>query len=86
MGELFQLLLVDRKLTSMAVNISFNDPLYIHPSDTPGTNLITEQLTGTDNYGVWSRALLIELRAKNKTGFIVGTCRRPTTEQPTFHQ
>ncbi|XP_075486480.1 uncharacterized protein LOC142526095 [Primulina tabacum] len=70
----------------MAVNISFNDPLYIHPSDTPGMCLVNDHLTGTENYGVWSRAMLIALRAKNKTGFIDGTCTKPTLEQSTLHQ
>lgn len=67
----------------MAVNTGFNYPLYIHPSDTPGMTLVTEKLTGTDNYGVWSRAMLIALRDKNKTRFIDGSCRRPSIEQPT---
>ncbi|XP_075473850.1 uncharacterized protein LOC142504890 [Primulina tabacum] len=70
----------------MAVNIGFNDPLYIHPSDTPGMCLVNDHLIGADNYGVWSRAMLIALRAKNKTGFIDGTCRKPTLEQPALHQ
>ncbi|XP_075492410.1 uncharacterized protein LOC142530459 [Primulina tabacum] len=70
----------------MAVNIGFNDPLYIHPSDTPGMSLITDQLVGTDNYGIWSRAMIIALRAKNKTGFIDGTCKRPPCDQPTLHK
>lgn len=60
------------------VNVkNFNDPLSIHSSDTPGMNLINEQLTGVENYGVWSRAMLIALRANNKIAFIGGTCKRP---------
>ncbi|XP_073024180.1 uncharacterized protein [Primulina eburnea] len=70
----------------MAVNIGFNDPLYIHPYDTPGMCLVTDHLSGIDNYGVWIRAMLIELRAKNKTGFIDGTCKRPLLDQPNLHQ
>ncbi|XP_073305868.1 uncharacterized protein [Primulina huaijiensis] len=68
----------------MANNIGFNDPLYIHPSDTPGMCLVNDHLTGAEIYGVWNRAMLIALRAKNKTGFIDGTCRKPTLEQPVF--
>ncbi|XP_073061962.1 uncharacterized protein [Primulina eburnea] len=70
----------------MAVNVGFNDPLYIHPSDTPGMCLVTDHLSGIDNHGVWSRAILIALRAKNKIGFIDGTCPRPSLDHPTFHQ
>ncbi|XP_073138084.1 uncharacterized protein [Henckelia pumila] len=61
----------------MAGYSNSNDPLFIHPSDTPGMNIINEQLLGVDNYGVWSRAMLIALRAKNKISFIDGTCSRP---------
>ncbi|XP_073015672.1 uncharacterized protein [Primulina eburnea] len=61
----------------MANNCSFNDPLYIHPSDTPGTNLVSDPLIGVENYGVWSRAMLIALRAKNKIALIDGSCPRP---------
>ncbi|XP_073055412.1 uncharacterized protein [Primulina eburnea] len=61
----------------MANGPNFNDPMYIHPSDTPGMNLVSDQLVGTDNYGVWSRAMLIALQAKNKIGFIDGTCMKP---------
>ncbi|XP_075499123.1 uncharacterized protein LOC142537497 [Primulina tabacum] len=70
----------------MAVNPNFNDPLFLHPSDTPCTNLVNDQLTGTENYGVWSRAMLIALRAKNKTGFIDGTFKRPNAGAPTIQQ
>ncbi|XP_073278740.1 uncharacterized protein [Primulina huaijiensis] len=70
----------------MAVNPNFNDPMFLHPSDTPGMNLVTDQLIGTENYGVWSRAMLIALRAKNKIGFIDGTCVRPITGSPTLQQ
>ncbi|XP_073040412.1 uncharacterized protein [Primulina eburnea] len=61
----------------MATTSNFNDPLYIHPSDTPGTNLVSDQLLGVENYGIWSRAMLIALRAKNKIALIDGSCRRP---------
>lgn len=69
-----------------SLNLSFNDPLYIHPSDTPGMHLITDHLTGVENYGVWSRAILIALRAKNKISFIDGTICRPAIGSDTFNQ
>ncbi|GAV70145.1 LOW QUALITY PROTEIN: UBN2_3 domain-containing protein, partial [Cephalotus follicularis] len=57
--------------------INSNDPLFLHPSDTPGINLVNEQLNGNENYGIWSRAMLIALRAKNKLGFVDGSCKKP---------
>lgn len=65
---------------------NFNDPMHIHPSDTPGMNLINDQLTGMENYSVWSRAMLISLRAKNKIAFIDGSCKRPAAENLLLQQ
>ena len=56
-------------------------PLYIHPSDTPGSVLVSEQLTGTENYGIWSRAMTVSLRAKNKLGFVDGSCKKSEFNQ-----
>ncbi|XP_075494865.1 uncharacterized protein LOC142532452 [Primulina tabacum] len=70
----------------MAVNPNFNDALFLHPSDTPGTNLVSDKLIGTENYGVWNRAMLIALRAKNNIGFIDGTCKRSNAGSPTAQQ
>ncbi|XP_009624220.1 uncharacterized protein [Nicotiana tomentosiformis] len=35
--------------------IDHNHPLYLQPTDTAGSSLISLQLTGTDNYDLWSR-------------------------------
>ncbi|KAG8483501.1 hypothetical protein CXB51_023279 [Gossypium anomalum] len=59
-------------------DIDFHHPLFLHPSDTPGTILISHRLTGVENYSVWSRSLRIALLAKNKLGFVDGDCRRST--------
>ncbi|XP_071690729.1 uncharacterized protein [Rutidosis leptorrhynchoides] len=56
--------------------LEFNDPLYLHPSDTSGAPLITQKLKGTENYNVWSCALKLALQTKNKLGFIDGSCAR----------
>ncbi|XP_073315865.1 uncharacterized protein [Primulina huaijiensis] len=69
----------------MATN-NFNDPLFLHPSDAPGMTIVSEQLTGVENYGIWSRAMLIALRAKNKIAFIDGTCVRPVEGSVTLNQ
>lgn len=67
-------------------NFGFNDPLYLHPSDAPGTPLVVDLLTGSENYGVWSRAMKIALHAKNKLGFINGMYRKPPATSPTHFQ
>lgn len=53
-----------------------NHPLHLHNSNTPGCILTSVQLTRTENYSLWSRSMLINLRAKNKLGFVLGSCRR----------
>ncbi|XP_071739396.1 uncharacterized protein [Rutidosis leptorrhynchoides] len=53
--------------------LEFNDPLYLHPSDTSGASLITQKLKGTENYNVWSCAMKLALQTKNKLDFIDGT-------------
>jgi len=55
------------------------DPYYIHPSDNPGMQLVSNPLT-LNNYLLWSRSMLIALKAKNKVGFVNGTCKKPDTE------
>ncbi|XP_039038591.1 uncharacterized protein LOC120176179 [Hibiscus syriacus] len=56
--------------------IDFTHLLYLHPSDMPGLLLISQPLIGLENYCVWSRSLKIALLAKNKLGFIDGSCQR----------
>ncbi|XP_075511479.1 uncharacterized protein LOC142547201 [Primulina tabacum] len=58
-------------------SIDVLDPLYVSSSDIPGLNLISEQLIGTENYGIWSRAMQIGLRARNKLAFIDGSYQKP---------
>lgn len=53
-----------------------NHPLYLHPSDNPGSVLITVHLTGMENYSLCSRSMLINLQAKSKLRFVLGTCKR----------
>ncbi|XP_071718028.1 uncharacterized protein [Rutidosis leptorrhynchoides] len=61
--------------------LDFSDPLYLHASDTTGTALVSIKLKGTENYSVWSRAMLLALNTKNKKGFIDGTCKRSDYEK-----
>ncbi|XP_019242594.1 PREDICTED: uncharacterized protein LOC109222729, partial [Nicotiana attenuata] len=49
-----------------------NHPLYLQPTDTPGSSLISLQLTGSDNYALWSHAMRIGLLGKGKLGFVDG--------------
>ncbi|GKB51205.1 hypothetical protein Tco_0901958 [Tanacetum coccineum] len=59
---------------SSDLNLSFGDPLYLHPHDTSGSPIMTIKSTGTENYKMWSIAMTFALRNHNKLGFIDGTC------------
>ncbi|KAE8672369.1 hypothetical protein F3Y22_tig00111843pilonHSYRG00119 [Hibiscus syriacus] len=64
----------------MAQTIDSSHPLFLHPSDTAGVQLVSQQLTGVETYNLWSRSMRIALLAKNKLGFVDGTCRRDDYE------
>ncbi|XP_070040012.1 uncharacterized protein [Nicotiana tomentosiformis] len=51
-------------------------PLCLQQSDNPSNVIISIQLKGTENYPVWSKAMVIALRAKRKLGFIDGSCTK----------
>ncbi|GKB28278.1 putative RNA-directed DNA polymerase, partial [Tanacetum coccineum] len=62
--------------SSSGLNLSFGDPLYLHPNDTSGSPIVTVKLTGTENYKMWSIAMTFALKNHNKLGFIDGSCKR----------
>lgn len=64
----------NREQIDKFTDIHPRNPLYLHPSDTPGSILIPQQLTGIENYTGWSNSMRVALLAKNKIGFIDGTC------------
>nr|GEV43859.1 ribonuclease H-like domain-containing protein [Tanacetum cinerariifolium] len=61
--------------------MDISDPLHLHPNDTTALTIVSIKLKGTENYQVWSCALLLALEGKNKTGFIDGTCKRSNTDE-----
>lgn len=58
------------------VKIEVNHPLYLGPADTPGSILTPVKLTGSENYGLWSRSMRIALLGKRKPGFVNQTCTK----------
>ncbi|XP_075640469.1 uncharacterized protein LOC142612235 [Castanea sativa] len=45
-------------------------PLFLHHAENPSTVLVTQPLTGGENYSAWARAVRKALLTKNKLGFI----------------
>nr|XP_019067572.1 uncharacterized protein LOC109119478 [Solanum lycopersicum] len=60
--------------------IPYTHPLYLHPSDTPGSVICPVKLTGSENYGLWRRSMRIALQATRKLGFVMGTCTKASFE------
>ena len=59
--------------------------LFLHPSDNPNNILVNELLNGK-SYGTWKKSMEIALIAKNKLGFVLGTCSQPDLTSPLFPQ
>ncbi|GJS89198.1 ribonuclease H-like domain-containing protein [Tanacetum coccineum] len=50
--------------------LDISDLLHLHHNDTTTLTVVSIKLKGTENYQVWSCAMLLALEGKNKTGFI----------------
>ena len=49
------------------------DDLFLHHGESTSTALVTQPLTGNENYPTWARFVRIVLLTKNKLGFNDGT-------------
>ncbi|PWA62550.1 ribonuclease H-like domain-containing protein [Artemisia annua] len=67
--------------TTLISKLDLSHPLHLHPNDSASLTVVSIKLKGTENYNVWSCAMLLALEGKNKTGFIDGTCRRSNTDE-----
>ncbi|GJS35846.1 ribonuclease H-like domain-containing protein [Tanacetum coccineum] len=61
--------------------LDISDPLHLHPNDTTALTVVSIKLKGTENYQVWSCAMLLSLEGKNKIGFIDGSCKRSNEDE-----
>nr|XP_009771468.1 PREDICTED: uncharacterized protein LOC104221994 [Nicotiana sylvestris] len=68
--------IVAQSSSANAVNFDPNNPYFLHSSDEPGMSLVNALFDGRGFQG-WRRSVLIALSAKNKLGFINGTCPAP---------
>lgn len=57
--------------------MDYSNPFFLHYGNSLGAILVSQQLTG-DNYGLWKRAMIMALIAKNKIGFINGSLPKPS--------
>ncbi|GJX28486.1 putative RNA-directed DNA polymerase [Tanacetum coccineum] len=61
--------------------LDISNPLHLHHNDSATLTVVSVKFKGTENYQVWSCAMLLALEGKNKTGFIDGSCRRSNTDE-----
>uniref|UniRef100_A0A803NFI1 Integrase catalytic domain-containing protein n=1 Tax=Cannabis sativa TaxID=3483 RepID=A0A803NFI1_CANSA len=57
-----------------------SDPYYLHHADNLGNVLVSQLLTGQDNYMSWSRAMQLAISVKNKLGFLDGDKINPNKQ------
>ena len=55
--------------------LSHNHPLFLNNIYNSGVMLVSIQLSGSENFSVWSRAMKIAILGRNKLGFIDGSCK-----------
>ena len=59
-------------------------PYFLRSSENLGLILVNQPLT-EENYSTWSRAIIYALHSKNKTDFVDGTIKAPTSSSdPVF--
>lgn len=58
-----------------------SDPVVLLSSDLSTVSIICFKLQGTINYKSWASATELALRGRNKLGFVLGTCTKPTNNE-----
>ncbi|GJV60926.1 ribonuclease H-like domain-containing protein [Tanacetum coccineum] len=66
-------------LVTLISKLDISNTLHLHPNDFTTLTVVSIKLIGTENYQVWSCAMLLALEGKNKIGFIDGSCKRSNT-------
>ncbi|GJT67519.1 ribonuclease H-like domain-containing protein [Tanacetum coccineum] len=71
----------DPDLVTRISKLDISDPLHLRHNGTTALTVVSIKLKGTENYQVWSCAMLLALEGKNKIGFIDGSCKRSNTDE-----
>lgn len=68
----------DSTSSSKSETLDPNDPVVLLSSDLSTVSIISFKLQGTINYKSWASATELALRGRNKLGFVLGICPKPT--------
>ncbi|GJY88607.1 ribonuclease H-like domain-containing protein, partial [Tanacetum coccineum] len=71
----------DDNNVTLISRLDVSSHLHLHPNDSVALTVVSVKLKGTENYQVWSCAMLLALEGKNKIGFIDGSCQRYNTDE-----
>ncbi|GJY37100.1 ribonuclease H-like domain-containing protein [Tanacetum coccineum] len=71
----------DDENVTLISKLDVSNPLHLHPNDSAALTIVSVKLKETENYHVWSNAMLLDLEGRNKTGFIDGSCRRSNVDE-----
>lgn len=66
-------------------NLNLESPYYLHSSDNSGQTLVSDVLTGLNNYNPWSLAMTMALKGKNKFCFVDGSFPSPASTHADYH-
>jgi len=56
--------------------VDYSHSVFFSPADISGVNLISFQLTGIENYALWSRSIKLALLGRNMIGLVDGSCKQ----------
>ncbi|GJX45472.1 ribonuclease H-like domain-containing protein [Tanacetum coccineum] len=68
-------------VVTLISKLDLSYPIHLHSNNSTTLTIVSIKLKGTENYNVWSCAMLLALKGRNKTGFIDNTCRRSYTDE-----
>ncbi|GKA08624.1 ribonuclease H-like domain-containing protein [Tanacetum coccineum] len=74
----------DENDVTLISKLDLSHPLHLHPNDYSTLTIVSIKLKGTENYNVWSCAMLLALERRNRTGFIDKTYRRSNIDERAF--
>ncbi|GJU68936.1 ribonuclease H-like domain-containing protein [Tanacetum coccineum] len=66
-------------VVTLISKLDLSHPFHLHPNDSTTLIVVSIKLKGTENYNVWSCAMIMALEGRNTSGFIDNTCRRSYT-------
>ncbi|GJY54843.1 ribonuclease H-like domain-containing protein [Tanacetum coccineum] len=61
--------------------LDISDPLHLHHNNSTALTVVSIKLKRTENYQVWSCAMMLALEGKNKIGLFDGSCKRSNTDE-----